>query len=110
MKIKTCEEYVLQKLNNAEEKVSVLQSELESFYQGWNRLQKDREELFDKYDKLRQALYDSLMEITDEEIPYLCFKHRTHLLFNDDPNYLVIKEAVDSYARYVGVKVKGEPR
>lgn len=110
MKIKTCEEYVLQRLNNAEEKIAELQAESEFLHQGWNELQKDHKELLDKYDKLRQSLYNSLEEVARPKLSYLQFKVYTSCLYNDNPNYPVIKEAIDSYAREVGETDKGEPR
>ena len=103
--MKTCEEYVLEQLHKSEEKVAELQTQLESLYQDWCDLKKGHKELLDKYDTLRQALYESLIEIEDE-IPYMTFKGYYSHLFNDVPGYHAIKEAIDSWAKEIAMPVE----
>lgn len=90
MEIKTCEQYVLRELLNA-------QDELESLRKENRSLRKSKS----KYEKLIEALYNSL-DCCDNHggLSSIRFK-KYSCLFNDDVSYEPIREAIDEWASTV---------
>lgn len=93
MEIKTCEEYVLNKLNQLEE--------IECMY---NELFEVHKKVLNKYDTLRETIYKTFKckEINSSlGLQALSVIGAYSDIYSDDKRFSVLKETIDDWARTV---------